>query len=271
MIEKKIGENMIRLIFGKPFSFMFVVLPFYIVISEAVVFNANAEEKTILAITEPWPPYMGPELKDNGFFPELVSEAFKRVGYTVKMEFYPWARVIAMMKKGKADVIYGVYHSKEREQFLIYSKPILEVQEVLISMKGRKITYQKLTDLKLYKIGVVREAVHEKAFDAADYLKKYEDVNHEQNIKLLVIGRIDLMAGSRDVIFSIVRQKYPQYLDQIEVVIPPLSKNKAHIGFSKKAANSRAVSTAFDKALTILKKDGSFSKIANKHGIKVIP
>ena len=181
-----------------------------------------ASEKQITAVTEPWPPYMGPRLIDKGFLPEVLVEAFDQFGYTVTVVFRPWARALNDVKKGEMDILCGAYYTEERTEFLAYSPPIAETPDSLFMKKDRNITYQKLADLKPYKIGVVRGAAHGKEFDAADFLNKQAVTHSGQNIRKLLVDKIDLMAGPRDVIKFIIQRDYPLFTDKIVVVAPPL-------------------------------------------------
>ena len=229
-----------------------------------------ANEKQITAVTEPWPPYMGPRLIDKGFLPEVLVEAFDQFGYTVTVVFRPWARALNDVKKGEMDILCGAYYTEERTEFLAYSPPIAETPDSLFMKKGRNITYQKLADLKPYKIGVVRGAAHGKEFDAADFLNKQAVTHSGQNIRKLFVDKIDLMAGPRDVIKFIIQRDYPLFTDKIVVVEPPLNTNKIYFGFSKKVARHQELLKVFTEGLKIIKNDGTFSYLAKKHGIKVL-
>ncbi len=228
-----------------------------------------AGEKQITAVTTQWPPYMGLRLIDNGFLPEILVEAFDQFGYTVTVEFRPWARALDDVKKGDKDILCGVYYTKEREEFLAYSQSVGEIQDVLFMKKGRNITYQQLTDLKPYKIGVLRSAAHGKEFDTADFLNKEEATHYGQNIRKLLVDKIDLIAGPRDVIKFIIKRDYPLFVDKIEAVNPPLSMNKIYFGFSKKVAGYQELLKAFAKGLALIKKDGTYYWLAKKHGVNV--
>lgn len=224
----------------------------------------------LLAVTEPWPPYMGPELDSQGFLPELLKEALARSGKNVESTFIPWARAVKDVQEGNADVLLGAYYTTEREAFLAFSTPIAEVQDVLLSMKGRNITYQTLADLKPYSIGVVRGAAHGDVFDAADFLRKEEVTHREQNIDKLINGRVDLIAGPKDVMLYLIKKDYPLHADQIEVIYPPLNDNKLYLGFSKLAPQQQDSLSAFEHGLSLLKQDGTFQQLADKHGVTVI-
>lgn len=229
-----------------------------------------ANEHRLTAVTEPWPPYMGPKLIANGFLPEVLVTAFSRVGYVVTVEFKAWEDALNDVKNGKKDILCGAYYSAERERFLAYSQPIAETQDVLFMKAGKNITYQQLSDLRPYKIGVVSGAVHGKEFDAANFLNKEEVTHSDQNIRKLLVDKIDLMAGPRDVIKYIIQRDFPLFVDKIVVVNLPLSTNKIYFCFSKKIEGYQELLKAFSKGLAMIKQDGTYDNLAKKHGVKVI-
>jgi len=228
-----------------------------------------ASEKQITAAATLWPPYMGLRLKDKGFLPEILVEAFNQVSHTVSVEFMPWEKALNDVKNGEKDILCGVYYTTEREEFLAYSNPIAEAQDALFMKKGRSITYRQLMDLKAYKIGVLTGAAHGKEFDAADFLNKEDVKEYGQNIRKLLVDKIDLMAGPRDVLNFIIKRDYPQFVEKIVVVHPPLSTNKIYIGFSKKVAGNTVLLKKFSQGMELIKENGTFDRLAKKHGIYV--
>ena len=232
--------------------------------------SSLADEKKITAVTEPWLPYMGPKLIDKGFLPQVLEAAFSRVGYSVEVEFKAWEDALNDVKTGKKDILCGAYYAAEREQYLAYSQPIAEAQDVLFMKANKKISYTQLSDLKPYKIGVVSGAVHGKEFDAANFLIKEAVSQRDQNIRKLLVDKIDLMAGPRDVINYIVKRDFPLFVDKIVVVDPPLSTNKIYFCFSKKVDGYQNLLAAFSEGLAQIKNDGTYESLAQKHGIKVI-
>jgi polar amino acid transport system substrate-binding protein len=259
------------MMFNKISRFLsFVVVVGLLVGGDSAENRLLAADSELLAVTEPWPPYMGPKLDNQGFLPEVLKASLKRENYPVTVKFWPWARVINGVKTGKAAIILGVYHTQEREDFLLYSQPIMAHQEVLFRKKSdKKITYQVLSDLKPYTIGVVRGTAHAKAFDEATFLKKKAVAKLEQNIEKLMKGRIDLMAGPKDVILVMIREQYPQYVSQIEVLEPVLETKKMYFGFSKKVAEHQRLLDALSNGLESIKQDGTFAGLAKEHGVSI--
>jgi polar amino acid transport system substrate-binding protein len=230
---------------------------------------AFADKKEVYVVTEPWAPYMSPELMNQGFLPELLVEAMRRKGYKTSVKFIPWARAVNNVKHGRADALCGAYYTNDRAKFLAYSASITEVQDVLFCKKDKMITYSQLTDLKPYAIGVVRGASYGEAFNKATFLKKQEVAKYELNIKKLMKGRIDLFAGPGDIVRYTMGKKFPELVDKIVSITPPLSRNKLYIGFSKSVEGYPKRLKAFNDALEMMKKDGSFEALAKKHGITI--
>ena len=202
-----------------------VIILAVLFLSIVVVPSSIAGEKHITAVTEPWPPYMGPKLIDNGFLPQVLEAAFHRVGYSVDVEFKAWEDALNDVKTGQKEVLCGAYYAVEREQYLVYSEPVAEAQDVLFAKVGKNLSYQQLSDLKPYKIGVVSGAVHGKEFDAAEFLTKEAVSQRDQNIRKLLVDKIDLMAGPRDVINYMIKRDFPLFVNK--------AGHNSHFGLSR--------------------------------------
>ena len=233
-------------------------------------FTQGAVSKTVTGITEPWPPWMDSSLENNGFLPEVLDHALKKVNHKLEFSFCPWARCIKSMQEGKDNILLGVYKTEEREKFLMFSSPVAVSEEVLFKKKGSPIKWKKLTDLSSYTIGVVRGASNGKEFDSADFLKKEPVTEGLQNVKKLVHGRIDLIAGPREVLLYKIRLKIPEMAGKIEQVGKPLSLGNLYFGFSshpKVKDSNRKLLADFEKGFDMIKKDGTFEKLIKKHKI----
>ncbi|MBF0379049.1 MAG: amino acid ABC transporter substrate-binding protein, partial [Desulfamplus sp.] len=67
--------------------------------------NCSAEEKIIIAAADPYPPFVDPEDPEEGLSLVIIRAAYKTQGYTVKMEYVPWARAEALTIQGKYDIL----------------------------------------------------------------------------------------------------------------------------------------------------------------------
>lgn len=224
------------------------------------------EAKKITLTTLDWEPYIGKKLNGNGYVAEVAKEAFKRSGYELEIKFYPWARTKFLAVKGDVDGYFPEYYDEKLKEHSLISEPFQGGPIGFFKRIKNDINYTKLTDLKKYKIGVVRGYVNEKEFDNAKYLKKDEVKDDLTNIKKLLGKRIDLFVADKFVGLYLLKQNFPDKIDKITFIEPPLANNDLFICISKKTKNYQEKMKAFNDGLKAIKKDGTFAKILKKHG-----
>jgi len=213
-----------------------------------------------------WEPYVGRDLKNYGFTSEIVTEAFRRVGYEVTVTFMPWARVIQEVKRKKYDAAYPAYYSDERARVFALSRPFAQGPLVFYKRKAAKISFKTLQDLKPYRIGVVRGYVNSPAFDAADYLKKEFTNSDESNLRKLLKGRIDLVVIDKYTAEHLIKRAIPEGLNQLESLEPYLQVKQLYLAVSRRVSGYQQMLEAFNYGLRQITEDGSIKKIMKKHG-----
>lgn len=90
------------------------------------------QNKTIVAAADPWPPFVDPSAPQEGLSLEVVRAAFGTQGYTVKMEYVPWANAENKVKEGKYDILPNIWITEERKAYLHYSDPYASNEVKLI-------------------------------------------------------------------------------------------------------------------------------------------
>ena len=86
------------------------------------------------------------------------------------------------------------------------------------------------------------------------------------NLKKLIKKRIDLIFIDKHVAKHILKKNYPQYIEELEFMNPPLEYKKLYVAFSKKRKFYNKKLNAFNKGLSSMYKDGTVRKIIKKHG-----
>lgn len=229
-------------------------------------FTAGTGANEVIKIaTLDWEPYIGQNLKSEGFLAEITREAFKRSGYTVEYVFLPWKRAVLKAENGDYDGYFPAYWSKEREDKSIYTDVISSGPVGFFKVKGRDISFSTLKDLTPYKIGVVRGFVNTPEFDTASYLNKSEVTSDIQNIKKLLKERVDLIVADKFVGFYLLNKYLPHMVGQMEFLSPPLQDKKLYICMSKKTSRPHEKVAAFNKGLNEIINDGTFEEIMMKH------
>jgi polar amino acid transport system substrate-binding protein len=227
---------------------------------------ADAEEVSLTSTN--WEPYNGELLPNYGFASEIISEAFKRVGYKVSFTFLPWNRAYKDTIKGKYDGLFASYYSKKRAEIFAPSDPYISGPLVLCSRQETEIKFKTLRDLSSYTIGVVRGYVNTPEFDKADYLKK-EEVNSDiLNLIKLIRGRVDLIVIDKYTALYYLKNapSVQGDLNNVRFLSPPLEEKPLHIMFSKAVSDYKLKLDGFNRGLREIKADGTFEGILRKYG-----
>ena len=226
----------------------------------------GAEKVVSLATTE-WEPYVGEKLENYGFTSEIISEAFKRVGYKTKFSFKPPKRVMADVESGEYDGGYPAYYSDKRARRFDYSNPFAEGPLGFYKRKDRNISYRTLRDLAPYKIGVCLGFAYPKEFSAADYLQKEVARDEKANLRKLARRRIDLFITDKLAAKAAINQFVPEGKAVLEFMEPPLEIRKLHLIFGKKRGNERKRKD-FNIGLKMIIEDGTVKRIMKKYGLE---
>jgi polar amino acid transport system substrate-binding protein len=234
-----------------------------------LIFLIFAEAKVLTSASDPWPPFIDPQSSSEGLSLEIVRAAFKTQGYTIKHSYIPWARAMKNLKEGKIDIIPNTWMTEERKQFLEYSNTYISNEIKFIKKAGDPFEFNGLSSLKGKKVGTVRGYGYGDEFSNSSDFKREDVSSIHQNIKKLILGRIDLTLEDEIVARVAIAQKDPQLLEAIAFTNNALSTNTMHITSGKANPNHKEYIDAFNKGLKIIKDNGEFSVILKKYGIEL--
>lgn len=226
-----------------------------------------AEMKSLSLITGAWSPYVGDNLKNQGWTMEVAKAALESQGYQVTLRLVPWQRAVEESKQGMADALFLSYYVKEREQWYVFSVAIGQARTGFFALKSRHIRFKNLQDLKDLRIGLTRGAAVSPEFDRADFLKKEETAEDFGSIRKLLKKRIDLFAGPELVAkYFMQAELTADQRERIEFLEPPLATHNLYLAISKNAKNYQQKRIDFNKGFKHIKDNGQYRKILKSHG-----
>lgn len=226
----------------------------------------QAQPKLTL-VTDQWPPFYGPTLEDGGFLVALTKRVFTAAGYEVEIKFMPWNRAVEGAKRGIYDGLLGAYYTAERAKRYVYSDALAQEHTVLIARTELGVSYREIEDLRGYKIGVRRGAIHSEAFDSADYLDRQYSNSADQNIRKLFFDRLDMIVTGQTQFNAIIDQSYSQWRSYVTVLSPPLKVNPIYLTVGKHREGHKVIIEAFNRALAAFKASGEFAALQRKYGV----
>ena len=111
----------------------------------------EASDAIIIAISSNYAPFstIGIDGKAGGYLVDLWREWARRVGRDVEFRATTWADTLAGIKSGEADFHSGLFRSRERERWLDFSAPFLEIDTAVYfkTGKGDTVPLDALADI----------------------------------------------------------------------------------------------------------------------------
>lgn len=227
-----------------------------------------AQPKQIVIAGQEWAPYSGVKLLNGGFLSEIATAAFAKVGYAAEVKILPLKRALYETQDGKYEAILGMGYTQERTADFIYPQSACwESHFAFFAKKGRTWQYQTLADLCPAMVGLFRGTRHVQILKSVGCLKVNEVNTIQQNIQMLLTDRIDLFLDAADSVDYYLQQEFQDQKDQIVPVLPYFETTKVYIIFSKKVPQGQQLADDFDRGLALIKADGTYAGILQKHGI----
>jgi len=199
----------------------------------------SAQDKVVKLTSLDWPPYAGEKLKEQGASVAVAREAFKAMGYTLVVEFYPWSRAVKMAKEdAKYMGYFPEYHSADTAKEFNFSEPMGVGPLGFAERSDSRVTWSKLDDLVKYRIGVVQDYVNTDEFDqrvAKKQLKVDVTTSDAKNLQKLDGKRIDIAVVDRNV------------FNYLLATTPSLESAKKTIRFNDKILEDKKLYVCFKK------------------------
>lgn len=167
-------------------------------------------EKVVQLTSLDWPPYSGKRLSDQGASVAVAKAAFEAMGYTLKVDFYPWSRAVSQAKNSSSPYsgYFPEYHSADIANEFIYSDAMGSGPLGFVEQSARPVQWSSLNDLKNYRIGVVQDYVNTTDFDAmmnSGEIKTEAVISDKNNLLKVINGRLDLAVIDRNVMDYLFR------------------------------------------------------------------
>jgi polar amino acid transport system substrate-binding protein len=215
---------------------------------------SSTEKKTVIASGHPdWAPVM---YKDgngiSGIGPNMTKAVFKEMGLDVEFPYAgSWDVVQQKAKSGEIDVIVALYKTKEREEYLYFSKPYTTDPIVLFLNRGKSFDYNKKEDL-IGKNGIatVGDSYGQEMDDfiVAKNLSIIRVATPQIAFKLLQEGKADYFIYSAYAGERVIAEENLSGFEESKIV----SSQPFYIGVSKKskyAGRMSEINAALDKQL----------------------
>ena len=204
----------------------------------------------------------------TGILVDIIHEAFSRAGYSVTIRLEPWARCIEDAHEGRVDGIFSIFRTPERQAFLDYtSQPIITQVVSFFTLKRSPISFDgSFASVSGNAIGIINQTSYGPRLDEALkqglFARQVLAYSAENNVKMLLLGRVDIIPSYRHVVLFTARSLGA--LDQIQELTPKVDSIPSYLAFNRKNDYS-IVMADYEKALKSMQQDGSYDRIFDRY------
>lgn len=212
-------------------------------------------------------PHAGLQLPQQGWVPRVLTLALKDRGYEPLIQFMPFPRALSWAQQGQVEAIAPLYKSAARAEYLLFSEPLGWSQTALFYHSKKPINFKDLEDLKGLKVALMRGARVSDEFDDNTGMVRVEVTSYEQQVRMLMAGRVDAIVGEEFVVRAMLRQQYSPGAQDIVQAEQPLAVQAMYVGVAKNAKHAAAKLTAINLGLAQLRASGVYAAILAEYGI----
>jgi polar amino acid transport system substrate-binding protein len=238
----------------------------------SILIGTPAAGDTITLRTDAWCPYScDPDSEYPGILYEIAEAAFTGEGYEVDYKLSSWARSIAQVRTGKADVLLGAYR-QDVPDFVFHDRPAATSTMQFWTLPDSDWTYTGLESLEGLEIGLIKD------YSYGDEVDPYFKANPDQLqetvgkdplvslVRRLERGRVDVVIDDSWVMAYFLKSHPDMPRLRMaggvegESVYIPLSPAKV--------ARSKELARIIDAGIEKLEKSGGLARIYERYGVK---
>ncbi len=223
--------------------------------------------ETLRIVTNEFPPYVYEEGPDEGFYSELIKEAFYRQGIEVKIDFYPWNRGVELVHAGQAFATYPWIATAERLRVDKFSNNYYYTRDVIVYLKDDLVVaddFNNVIELKKYSLGTVSGYYYINQLESLGFELDSSDTETEILTKLYN-GRHDAIIINEIGFERLVKSMYPGERDKFEIMKTPFRETYFALRVSKAYKDSDRYVRVFNEELLGMIKDGSYQALLEKY------
>ena len=203
------------------------------------------------------------EKDDSGFEIELLRDVFKAMGHTFVPIYVPYGRSSYLLQMGKVDAAMTLSPRLNIEP-AVMSVPYIQYHNVAITLKGRGITIEQISQLERYSVVAFQNAsifLGEEYKLASENASFYMELpEQKKQVEMLLLGRTDVVVMDIN-IFNYLSKEIlgKSHMDNIDIHrIFPVSSYA--LGFY-----DAKLRDAFNKAQQTFKKLPQYQKLIDKY------
>jgi ABC-type amino acid transport substrate-binding protein len=241
-----------------PLLFLVSLIAAFVVFHPA--FAADAETIDIRLASDVWPPFTNVSGQPRIAI-DLVHEALKRAGIKTATSIVDWTEVVPGLLEEKFAGSAAIWHTTQRESFLLFSEAYLENRLVLVGQRGSDVSAKRLSDLAGKRIAVVESYAYGDTVDKTTGPDYVEGPNDRVNLRKVLRGDVDYMLVDDLLIRHLMEYQGDEARRLLEVGKTPLIRRTLHFAVRENLHEAASIIASFNDAIKEMLADGTYNDI----------
>ncbi|HWA48942.1 MAG TPA: transporter substrate-binding domain-containing protein [Dongiaceae bacterium] len=248
---------------------LLAVAGFALAFSVMILFGrAEAEPQEPLHFTcNDFPPHKIEHVGSNeqrGFDIDIISEAFRRTGWSIDITYMPWKRALEFSTRDQFDGLCTCSYTPEREATLMFSDEVFAVSVGLFALDPAALAgVTGLADLKGRRVGVVGGYNLEGELETVG-AKVSAASTDKRALEMLLHGNVDLLYA-----YELPTRHFMRTRTLIKTIeYREMRSNPYYMCLNRKSPRSEQAMADFNRALAEMKTDKTMKRILRRYRIE---
>jgi len=220
--------------------------------------------KKLKLVADPYPPYQWEEKGIiKGADHEIITRAFRTQSISIETTLHGWIECINLVKTGKADGIFQITITPERERMFLFSDILRIAETCFFRRKTPHVSEENdldiLKKIQKLRIGTLSGYNYDTVIDNLGRDVKIEANSNQELLFGLQQGNFDYILIDTGVAGYLINKFQ---LKGIEKSSGYIIKRKLHVAFNKKLTE---IVKLFNTGLRIIKDEGIYDQILSKY------
>ena len=225
----------------------------------AVAQSPQAHTGSLSLVSTSWPPFTN-QAGQPRFALDLVEEACRRIGVTVKTTFVGAPQFTDALMTGPFDGSAAVWKDPEREKMLLFSQPYLENRLVLIGRHGADVSAKTIAGLQGKRVAVVAGYSYGDTLDMPGPLFVRTD-SEEASLAQLLQSRVDYTLMDELVVQSILSSYAKEAQARLQIGSAPLVTRPLYLAIKRTHPDAESIVSRFNGQLRGMMADGTYHRL----------
>jgi polar amino acid transport system substrate-binding protein len=224
--------------------------------------RAAAQEPPKAALrlgSTPWAPFTDVPGKAR-FAIDLVHAALQRIGVSVETDIVPEGSLTPALDAGRFHGSPALWRDAEREKRLLYSKPYLENQLVLVARAGSDVSAAAFPALAGKRVALVAGYAYGDETKAAGGPTYVTAATVEASLEMVLAGAADYTLMD-ELVVQYLLANYPEESKRLAIGSAPLVVRTLHFALRRDLPYAESVVGRFDAELERMIADRSYHQI----------